>query len=151
MDLKVNSSTQIFYTYLRPVYLFYSQLHKQVNIIPKNIDSQFILHCSFSSPTTVSCVRQIGHPHNFHHQRSPPGEMLRALSRACSRIILLPCESCFLPLRVDVLDDVTAEGGIHPSGLRGVRRGGGCQFLFDLVFSSISTGDRKEERNMEEA
>lgn len=57
--------------------------------------------------------RQIRHPHNFHHQTSPPCKMRRALSLSRLRIILLPREIGFRPLVIDGFDEIEAELSIE--------------------------------------
>lgn len=80
---------------------------------------------------------QIGHAHNLDHQARPSGEMLRSLTLACLRIILLPRKTCFHPLVVDGLDEIEAETAIQLSGFGLMGPGGLCIFLFRI---SRSTG-----------
>jgi hypothetical protein len=56
---------------------------------------------------------QIGHPHNLHYQTRPPSKMLRPLPLASFRVILLPCETCFLPGFEDCLDEVEAQAAVE--------------------------------------
>ena len=61
---------------------------------------------------------QLRHRHDFDHQTCPPREMLRSLSSACLRVILLPREACLLPLIEDVIHEVSPESGVDFGGLR---------------------------------
>lgn len=66
---------------------------------------------------------QIRHCHNFHHEASPAGEMLRALAVAGLRVVLLPCEPCSLPLVEHVVDKIGTQSGVQGCGAGLVRRG----------------------------
>ncbi len=74
-----------------------------------------ILQFIMSSPSTAPA--QVRHDHDLDHQTSPTREMLRALSRPRLRIILFPCESCPLPLTVNILDKIFTEFVVNFSGL----------------------------------
>ena len=66
-------------------------------------------------PTTI--ITQIGHRHDLNHQTRPTREMLRALSRACLGIVLLPRKPRAFPFVEDDIDEVFAEGVVDLGGL----------------------------------
>lgn len=68
-------------------------------------------------PRPRTTTAQVRHNHHLNNQTGPAGEMLRALSRARLRIILLPREACPFPLVEDVDDKILAELGVDVSGL----------------------------------
>ena len=68
-------------------------------------------------------LAQIRHTHDLDHQRRPAGEMLCSLSLAGIRVILLPCESCLLPVLVYVFDEIETELDVQEFGGFGVGAG----------------------------
>lgn len=73
-------------------------------------DLQFVMACSFAS-------REIRHDHHVHHQARPACEVLGALALTRLRVVLLPSESCLLPLSEDIFDQIFPKIRIHLSGL----------------------------------
>lgn len=53
------------------------------------------------------------HSHNLNDQTGPASKMLRPLSLACRRIILLPCEARILPAFKHSLDEILSEFGVN--------------------------------------
>lgn len=64
---------------------------------------------------------QIRHTHNLNHQARPAREVLRALSLARLRIVLLPREASLFPALVHGAYEVFAERGVEFLGLGLVR------------------------------
>ncbi len=58
---------------------------------------------------TAANIAQFIHGHHLHHKTCPAREMLRPLTLASFRVILLPCKSCFLPALVHRLYEVLTE------------------------------------------
>ena len=82
---------------------------------------------------------QIRHCHDLDHQARPAREMLRSLSSASLRVVLLPCEARAFPFVEDVVDEVLAEGGVDVCGLRFMRARLSSNIL--LVVRPILGGD----------
>lgn len=72
---------------------------------------------------------QIRHGHDLDHQTRPAGEVLGALTLACLRVVLLPCETSLLPALEDGVDKVLAQTGVEVLGLGLVGTGLGCDVL----------------------
>ena len=79
---------------------------------------------------------QIRHRHNLNHQTGPSGEMLRSLSSARFRVILLPREARPFPFLEHVLHEIFAEGAVDRGGLRFVGTVLDCNVL-DVIISNI--------------
>ena len=89
--------------------------------LPKNF-LQFILHSLLLRLPTLAL--QIRHPHNLDDQARPAGEMLRALSLARLRVILLPGETRLFPALIHGVYDVLAELGVEGCSAGFVGAGG---------------------------
>lgn len=69
----------------------------------------------------ASRARQIFHSHQLHYQTSPSGKVLRALSCASLRVVLLPSKAGFLPALVDGVNEVLTQACVQIGSLVTVR------------------------------
>lgn len=60
---------------------------------------------------------QVRHSHYLCHQTSPASKVLRSLASASFRVILLPRESCILPLTEHILNEILSKFRVHVPGL----------------------------------
>lgn len=64
----------------------------------------------------MSCT-QIIHGHDFDHQARPPSKVLRPLTLARLRVVLLPSKARFLPALVHRVYDVLPQSSVQVLGL----------------------------------
>ena len=96
---------------------------------------QLPMHNSLPSIAAV----QVGHRHDLYHQTSPSSKMLRSLTSACLRIVLLPREACIFPFIEDIFHQIFPESGIYLGGLSfvGPRLNRNVLVIFSWILSNL--------------
>lgn len=85
---------------------------------------------------------QIRHCHDFHHKAGPACKVLRTLTAAGLRVVLLPCKPRPLPLVEYVINKISTQGRVQGPGTSLVSR---CRPSSNVLYKRTSQPGCSEE------